>query len=101
MKIKFQPSIVALLSLAFLAFWFVAKKSGFTPSSSPTPSVMKGKVGKLGGECGYTRYKGPNSKGTFEKCWKKNGTCSLSKSDADSNIKSNNTTLAAVTGICQ
>jgi hypothetical protein len=116
MKTKFRPSIVVILVLVLLAFWFVAKKSGFeSPSPAPSPepvpealsvpqppqAAILGQVGKKGGACGYTQYKKPSNTGTFGKCWKDQGTCTLTMQAANDNIKNGKTTSTDLTGICQ
>ena len=124
MKTKFRPSIVVILVLVLLAFWFVAKKSGFeSPSPSPAPSpepmpepepepealsvpqppqaAILGQVGKKGGACGYTQYKKPTNTGTFGKFCKDQGTCTLTMQTANDNIKNGKTTSTDLTGICQ
>jgi hypothetical protein len=122
MKTKFKPSIVVILVLVLLAFWFVAKKSGFeSPSPSPAPqpepvpepvpealsvpqppqAAILGQVGKKGGACGYTQYKKPTNTGTFGKCWNNQGTCTITMQAANDNIKNGKTTSTDLTGVCQ
>lgn len=70
MKIKFnKSSIIVLLVVAFLAFWFISKKSGFTPS--PSADNQKSTFGK---KCGFLNAKDPKK---FTNCIK--SYCSVEK----------------------
>ena len=70
MKIKFRKSsVVVLLVIALLAFWFLSKKSGFTPS--PSPDNKKSTFGK---PCGFLNNKDPKK---FTRCIK--SYCSVQK----------------------
>ena len=66
-----KPSVVVLLIIALLAFWFLSKKSGFTPSSSPMS-----KKSTFGKKCGFLNEKKPTK---FTRCIK--SYCSVRKED--------------------